>query len=119
MKNTKRLGANKDGRALHSASSVPTDVDANRPFAGMEFNKRRSTSAKPTARQAPWDQTDAQYARVENVPRSFHTYREPQQSTRFGQPRNNSFSRCKDRIFLMRLPSEPGCVCALPCCHVA
>jgi hypothetical protein len=58
----------------------------------------------PAARQAPGDQTHVQHAGVENVSRLFHAHREPQQSTRSGPPRNNSFLRCKDGTFLMRLP---------------
>ena len=60
----------------------------------------------------PADPTHPQHAGVENVSRSFRVHREPQQSTRFGPHRNNSFSRSKDGTFLMRLPSEPGCACA-------
>jgi hypothetical protein len=62
----------------------------------------------------PGEPTHVQHAGVENVSRPFHAHREPQQSTRFGPPRNNSFSRSKDRPFLMRLPSEPVCACAPP-----
>ena len=53
-----------------------------------------------------------QDARVENVSRSFHAHREPQQSTRFGPPRNKSFSRFKEGPFLMRLPSVMVGECA-------
>jgi hypothetical protein len=41
------------GGALHSAFSGLWDVDADRPFSGIAFNKMRSASAKPAARQAP------------------------------------------------------------------
>jgi hypothetical protein len=39
---------------LHSASSDLSDVDADRPFAGMRLDKMRSSSAKPPARLALW-----------------------------------------------------------------
>jgi hypothetical protein len=92
------------GGALHSASLDLADVGADRPFAGMAFSKMRR----------PGDPTHAQHARVENVSRSFHAHREPQQSTRFAPPRNNSFSSSKDATFLMRLPSERSGACAPP-----
>jgi hypothetical protein len=63
------------GGASHSASSDLSDVGADRPFAGMAFDKMRR----------PRDPTYAQHAGVENVSRSFHAHREPQQSTRFGR----------------------------------
>jgi hypothetical protein len=50
-------------------------------------------------------------AGVENVSTSFHTPREPQRSTPFGQPRNKSLSRSKDGTFLMRLLSVMGGAC--------
>jgi hypothetical protein len=76
----------------------------------------------PTDRLLVWramrcdarDPTHAQHAGVENVSRSFHAHREPQQSTRFGQPRDNSFSRSKDATVLMRRPSARGGACAPP-----
>jgi hypothetical protein len=86
----------------NSASSDLSDVGANRPFAGMAFDKMRR----------PGDPTHAQHAGVESVSRSFHAHREPQQSTRFGPPRNSSFSRSKDGTILMRLPSARGGACA-------
>jgi hypothetical protein len=92
------------GGALHSASLDLADVGADRPFAGMAFSKMRR----------PGDPTHAQHAGVENVSRSFHAHREPQQSTRFAPPRNNSFSSSKDGTFLMRLPSERSGACAPP-----
>jgi hypothetical protein len=95
-------------------SSDLSDVGANRPFAGMAFDEMRSASAKPAARQAPREPTHAQHAGVENVSRSFHAHREPQQSTRFGPTRNDSFSRSKDGTILMRLPSARGGVCTPP-----
>ena len=79
----------------------------------MAFDEMRSASAKPAARQAPRDPTQAQHVRIENVSRSFHAHREPQQSTRFGPPRNNSFSRSKDGTILTRLPARGG-ACAPP-----
>jgi hypothetical protein len=48
------------GGALHSAFSGLSDVGAERPFAGVAFNKMRSASAKPAARKAPRDSTHAQ-----------------------------------------------------------
>jgi len=92
------------GGALHSASSDLSDVGADRPFAGKAFSKMRR----------PGDPTHAQHTGVENVFRFFHAQREPQQSTRFAPPRNNSFSSSKDGTFLIRLPSERGGVCAPP-----
>jgi hypothetical protein len=62
----------------------------------------------------PRDPTHAQHAGAKNVSRSFHAHREPQQSTRFGPPRNNSFSRPKDGTILMRLPSARGGACTPP-----
>jgi hypothetical protein len=56
---------------------------------------------------APGPKHQAQHAGVENVSRSFHAQRE-QQSTRFGSPRNMSFSRSKDGTSLMWLPSGSG-----------
>jgi len=50
----------------------------------------------------------AQHAGVENISRSFHAHREPQQSTCFGPPRDNSCSRSKDGTYLMRLPGMGG-----------
>jgi hypothetical protein len=99
-----RARTTRNGEALHSASSDLSDVGADRPFAGMAFSKMRR----------PGDPTHAQHAGVENVSRLFHAHREPQQSTRFAPPRNNSFSSSKGRTFLMRLPSEPGGACAQP-----
>jgi hypothetical protein len=54
---------------------------------------------------------------AENVFRSFHAHREPRQSTRFGPPRDISFSRSKDGTFLMRLPCYGWCVRVI-CCSV-
>jgi hypothetical protein len=90
-------------RALHSVCADLSDIGADRPFAGMAFDKMRRPG--PSA---------AQHAGVENVPRPFHTQREPQQSTRFGPSRNSSFSRSKDGIFLIRLPSGRCAACAPP-----
>jgi hypothetical protein len=51
---------------------------------------------------------------VENVARSFHAPREPQQSTRWGRPHGKTFSRSKHGPCLMRLPcSVMGNACAL------
>jgi hypothetical protein len=61
--------------------------------------------------------THAQHDEVENVSRSFHAHREPQQSTRFGLPSNNSYSRFKDGTFLMRLPSVMGGARSATCCY--
>jgi hypothetical protein len=61
---------------------------------------------------APGGSTHAQYAGVENVSRSFHAHREPQQSTCLGLPHDKSSSRSRDGSFLMRLPSAPNCACA-------
>jgi hypothetical protein len=44
-------------------------------------------------------------AGVEHVSTSFHTPREPQQSTRLGPPCDKIFSRFKDGTYLMRLPA--------------
>ena len=85
------------GGALHSACADLSDVGADRPFAGMAFDKMRRPG--PSA---------AQHAGVENVSSPFHAQREPQQSTRFGPSRNSSFSRSKDGILLMRLPGRGG-----------
>jgi hypothetical protein len=90
------------GGALHSASSGLSDVGANRPFAGMAFDKMRRPGTER-----------AQDARVENVSRPFHANREPQQSTRLGPSRYNSSSRSKDGTYLTRLPSARGGACAL------
>jgi hypothetical protein len=49
---------------------------------------------------------------VENVSRSFHASREPQQSTRFCPPHDKCYSWSKDVTFLMRLPSVRGDACA-------
>ena len=92
------------GGALDSAFPGLSHVGADRAFAGMAFDKMRSASVKPAARQAPEAQRHVQHAGVENVSRSFHAHREPQQFTRSGPPRGKSFSRLKDGSFLMRLP---------------
>ena len=87
---------------MHSAFSGLSDVGADRPFAGVAFDKMRR----------PGTQRHAQHAGVENVSRSFHAHREPQQSTRFGPSRDSSFSWSKDGTFLMRLLSDMGGACA-------
>jgi hypothetical protein len=71
-------------------------------FFGVAFDQMRR----------PGTQRHAQHAGVENVSRSFHAHREPQQSTRFCPSRNSSCSRFKDGTFLMRLPSDTGNACA-------
>ena len=98
------------GGASHSALSDRSDDGADRPFAGVAFNKMRS-AAKPAARQAARDPTHVQHAGVENVSRSFPAHREPQQPTRFAPTRNNSFSGSKHGTFLMWLPSVSGRAC--------
>ena len=76
------------GGALHSACADLSDVDADRPFAGMAFDKMRRPGTQRSS-----------HAGVENVSSPFHAQREPQQSTRFGLSRNSSFSRSKDESF--------------------
>jgi hypothetical protein len=53
---------------------------------------------------------------VENVSRSFHAPREPQQSTRLGSPHDKTFSRSKDGTLLMRFPSVRGGAVRATCC---
>jgi len=91
------------GGALHSAFSGLWHVDADRPFAGVAFNKMRR----------PGVQRGFKRCMVENASRSLHAPREPQLSTRLGLPHDKSFSRSKDRTCLMRLPSDMGGACAL------
>jgi hypothetical protein len=59
-------------------------------------------------RDRPPGLTLVQHAAVEDVSRSFHPLREPQQSTRSGPPYDKSCSRSKDGACLMRLPSVRG-----------
>jgi hypothetical protein len=94
-------------RALHSAFSCLSDVGAERPFAGVAFNKMRRPGFNARSN-----------AGVETVFRSFHAHREPQQSTRLGRPRNKCFSRSKDGTFLMRLLSVRGGAMRANCCYV-
>ena len=68
---------------------------------------------------APGGSTHAQYAGVENVSRSFHAHREPQQFTHFGSHHNTSFSRSKDETCLMRLPIRYGWCARTTRCYVA
>jgi hypothetical protein len=84
------------GGALHSASSDLWHVGAGRPFAGVAPNKMRRPGAQRGFKRRG----------VENASRSFHAPREPQQSTRLGLTHDRSFSRSKDGICLMRLPSD-------------
>ena len=62
--------------------------------------------------EAPGTQRTFNTLRLKNVSRSFYAHREPQQSTRFGPPRDKAFSWFKDETFLMRLPSGLGGACA-------
>jgi hypothetical protein len=80
----------------------------------------RSVRCDPTPQSLRRDRgpTHAQHARVENASRSFHTHREPRQSTCFGRPRDNSCSRSKDGTCLMRLPCYGWCVRAA-CCYAS
>ena len=79
---------------MHSAFPGLSHVGADTPFAGVAFDKMRRPGTERTFNTVG-----------KNVSRPFHPYREPRQSTRFGPPHNNSFSRSKDGIYLMRLPS--------------
>jgi hypothetical protein len=86
------------GGALHSTFSGLWHVGADRPFGGVALNKMRHPGA----------QRGFKRCRVENDSRSFHTPREPQQSTGLGPPHDKVFCRSKDGTFPMRLPSELG-----------
>ena len=97
---------------MHSAFSGLSHVGADGPFAGLAFNKMRSASAKPAARQAPRDSTHVRTLGESNASRSFHAPREPQHSTRLGRPCDKTFSRSKVGTCLMRLPSAVGGPCA-------
>jgi hypothetical protein len=100
------------GGALQSAFSGLSDVGADRPFAGMAFDKMRSASAKPAARQAPWGSTHVNTLGLKTfLGRSTRTGSRgcPRVSAHLAI---NLLSRSKDRIFLMRLPSGSGCACA-------
>src|ERR1700757_905737 len=101
---------------LHSASSDLSDVDADRPFAGMTLDKMRSSSAKPPARLAPWTR------------RTFNTLglkTSLGRSTRNGSRGSPHVWAClaivpvlgpRDGTCLMRLPSAEGaCVRAIHC----
>jgi hypothetical protein len=73
---------NPERRGVAFRVSDLSDVGADGQFTGMAFDKMRRPGTKR-----------AQHAGVENVSRSFHAHREPQQFTRFGSPRNNFYSR--------------------------
>ena len=96
------------GGALHSAFSGLSHVDADRPFAGVTFDKRRRPGTRRTLNTLG----------LKNVSGWFHAHREPQQPRRFGLRRNNSFSRFKEGSILKRLPSARGRGCALPAANV-
>jgi hypothetical protein len=83
-----------DSRRYRDSSHLPFILTRMRGRGtGVAFDKMRR----------PGTQRHAQNAGVENVSRSFHAHREPQQSTRFGPSRDSSFSWSKDGTFLMRL----------------
>ena len=66
---------------MRSAFSGLWDVAADRLFPGMALDKTRR----------PWTLRTFNTQRVENISISFHAYREPQQSTRFGRQRDIPF----------------------------
>jgi hypothetical protein len=93
----------KTGGALHSAFPGLSDVDADKPFPGVAFNRMRRPGVQRTFYTLEY----------EYISRPFHAHKEPQQSTRFSPHRDNCSSQSNDETFNVAPLARVG-ACAPP-----